>query len=42
LTPRKMAWREFSPVTICFAIILVPPNLYGIVIRLAQAPMESE
>jgi hypothetical protein len=26
LTPRKMAWREFSPVTICFAIILLPPD----------------
>jgi hypothetical protein len=21
LTPRKIAWREFSPVTICFAMI---------------------
>src|SRR5579864_4659890 len=26
LTPRRMAWREFSPVTICFAINLFPPR----------------
>src|SRR5207302_281134 len=26
LTPRKIAWREFSPVTICFAIGLHPPG----------------
>jgi hypothetical protein len=26
LTPRRMDWREFSPVTICFAIGLHPPD----------------
>ena len=26
LTPRRIAWREFSPVTICFAITLLPPQ----------------
>src|SRR5215472_17320587 len=25
-TPRKIAWREFSPVTICFAIFSIPPD----------------
>jgi hypothetical protein len=26
-TPRKIAWREFSPVTICFAILVIPPDI---------------
>src|SRR5271157_442985 len=26
LTPRRIDWREFSPVTICFAMILIPPE----------------
>src|SRR6266571_5938075 len=26
-TPRKIAWREFSPVTICFAILFIPPDI---------------
>src|SRR5216684_2713451 len=26
-TPRKIAWREFSPVTICFAILIIPPDI---------------
>src|SRR6266849_3691267 len=26
-TPRKIAWREFSPVTICFAILVIPPEI---------------
>src|SRR5208282_5798322 len=25
-TPRRIAWREFSPVTICFAILVFPPD----------------
>src|SRR5271155_1636788 len=28
LTPRRMDWREFSPVTICFAMILIPPEIF--------------
>jgi hypothetical protein len=27
LTPRRIAWREFSPVTICFAMSLSPLSL---------------
>src|SRR6266571_977048 len=27
-TPRKIAWREFSPVTICFAILVFPPDIH--------------
>jgi hypothetical protein len=30
LTPRRIAWREFSPVTICFAINLLPPEIFQI------------
>src|SRR5580698_5722901 len=26
-TPRRIAWREFSPVTICFAILVFPPEI---------------
>src|SRR5260370_30119154 len=26
-TPRRIAWREFSPVTICFAIRVFPPEI---------------
>src|SRR5579859_2086412 len=26
-TPRRIAWREFSPVTICFAILVSPPEI---------------
>jgi hypothetical protein len=28
LTPRRIAWREFSPVTICFAMYRNPPEIF--------------
>src|SRR4051794_36039528 len=30
LTPRRIAWREFSPVTICLAIMLLPPQSFEV------------
>src|SRR5271165_3646478 len=29
LTPRRIAWREFSPVTICFAMSILPPGSFS-------------
>src|SRR5713226_1314702 len=41
-TPRKIAWREFSPVTICFAILVIPPDIlfasFEILMRKAPRP----
>src|SRR5213594_3269813 len=33
-TPRKIAWREFSPVTICFAILVIPPDIFFCELRI--------
>src|SRR5260370_32057461 len=36
LTPRRIDWREFSPVTICFAMILFPPENFQVDLELLR------